>query len=124
MARFINNLAVPSRQEVWWVKTPVGIEGGKPVFERKPWTVIQDNRRAEDVRWPQVLAIRVTSDTTKDRPSQVRLTDFDRLSGVVLCETLTAVPRWRFLRHAGTVTNGTMKKVEAAVRAVLGMGDE
>jgi len=121
MARFIGNIAVPSRHEIWWVNTPIGVRDGKSVFERKPWLVIQDNSRAEDVRWPRILALRVTGDTTKDRRSQVPLGATERFRGVVLCETLEPIPRWRFVAHAGTVGPGTMRSVEAAVRAVLGM---
>jgi mRNA-degrading endonuclease toxin of MazEF toxin-antitoxin module len=121
MARFVGNIAVPSRQEIWWVRTQVGVRDGKPLFERKPWLVIQDNSRAEDVRWPRILALRITGDTSKDRPSHVRLGATERFPGIVLCETLEAVPRWRFLTHAGTVSPGTMRRVESAVRAVLGM---
>lgn len=123
MARFIGNLAAPSRKEIWWVKTPVAVKDGKAVFERKPWLVIQDNRRAEDVRWPQVLAVRVTSDTTKDRDSQVTLGPREGFSGAVLCESLTSLPRWRFLAHASAVGTLTMSSVEKAVMAVLGIGE-
>lgn len=124
MARFVGNIAIPSRQEIWWVSTQTGVVDRKPVVEDKPWLVVQDNRRAGEVRWPQLPAVRVTGNLTMIRDSHVPLHQIDRFKGVVLVETLTALPRWWFRAHAGSVTPGTMRRVETALRAVLGMEED
>ncbi|MGH9043076.1 MAG: type II toxin-antitoxin system PemK/MazF family toxin [Acidimicrobiia bacterium] len=123
MARFIGNISRPSRGEIWWLPTKVAVADGKPVLERKPWLVVHGNQWAQDVRWLEILVVRVTSDVTKVRPTQIPLSRTEPFQGVVLCETLTAAPRWRFHRYAASVTPGTMAKVEAALLAVLGIGE-
>lgn len=122
MARFIGNIPRPSRGEIWWLPTKVGVGDGKPVLERKPWLVVHGNQWAQDVRWLEILVVRVTSDVTKARPTQIPLGPSESFQGVVLCETLTAAPRWRFQRYAASATAGTMSRVEAGLLAVLGIG--
>jgi mRNA-degrading endonuclease toxin of MazEF toxin-antitoxin module len=108
VARFVRNIPRPSRSEIWWLPTKVAVADGKPVFERKPWLVVHGNQWAQDVRWLEILVVRVTSDVTKVRPTQIPLSRTEPFQGVVLCETLTAAPRWRFHRYAAWVTPGTM----------------
>jgi len=122
VTRFVGNIPRPSRGEIWWLPTKVAVADGKPVMERKPWLVVHGNQWAQDVRWLEILVVRVTSDVTKERLTQIPLSQIEPFRGVVLCETLTAAPRWRFHRYAASVTPGTMAKVEAALLAVLGIG--
>lgn len=121
MASYVAGQPVVSRGEVWWVRTIVASGEGKQVAENKPFLVLQDNRRARDVRWPTVLAVRITSNITRDRETHVTLGGNEGLSAVVQCETLEAVPRWRYRSRICAVQPGTMKRVEAAVKTVLGM---
>ena len=67
--------------------------------------------------------VRITSDTTKDRPTQVPLGPGESFGGVALCETLTTGPRWRFTRYGSAVTPATMTTVETALKAVRGIGE-
>jgi mRNA-degrading endonuclease toxin of MazEF toxin-antitoxin module len=124
LAHFIDNLARPARGEVWWLGTKVGVRDGKNVLEPRPWLVVHGNQWARDVRWPEILVVRITSDVTRDRPTQIRLTGGEAFGGAVLCETLTAAPRWRFTRYGSAVSPATMTGVESALRVVLGMGEQ
>jgi mRNA interferase MazF len=123
LSHFINNLARPARGEIWWLPTRVGTKDGKGILEPKPWLVVHGNQWATDVRWAEILVVRVTSNTTKDRPTQVPLGPVESFNGVVLCETLTTAPRWRFTRYGSAVTPATMTGVETALKAVLGIGE-
>ena len=95
LAHFINNLARPARGEIWWLPTKVGSRDGKAILEPKPWLVVHGNQWATDVRWAEILVVRITSDTTKYRPTQVPLGPGESFGGVALCETLTTASRWR-----------------------------
>lgn len=97
------------------------MQHGKALYDRKLWVVVQDKGRAEDVRWPQLLAVRISSNIANPRPSHVILEPGSGFQGAVLAETLTGVPRWRFVAHAGAISAGTMRRIEVALMRILGM---
>lgn len=120
MGRFIAGLAAPSRGEIWRLRTRVGTEEGKALYALKPWLVVSANQWAEDVRWQHVLTVRLTGNVPR-RPTQIGLAAADRFGGTALCETLTALPRWAFVGQLAAVSRDTLRRVEAALAAVLGM---
>lgn len=73
---------------------------------------------AIDERWSSKPRARIRRDGP---PPFGLLVEFAAFTGLRAGETLEPIPRWRFVAHAGTVGPGTMRSVEAAVRAVLGM---
>jgi len=92
------------------------------IEEDKYFLVVSNNRRNQ--AFDQVLAARLT--TTKpraSRPAMVELGPGEVMTGWVSCDDLETVYEDEVRADMGAVTAPAMHRVEAGLRAALGMAD-
>jgi mRNA interferase MazF len=88
----------------------------------KYFLVVSNNRRNR--AFDQVLAVRLTTTKPRDsRPAMVELGPDDILGGWASCDDIETVYDDEVRADMGAVTAATMQRVEAGLRAALGMND-
>ncbi len=88
----------------------------------KFFLVISNNRRNR--AFGQVLAARLTTTPPRgDRPAMVPLGPGEVMTGWVSCDDIETVYDDEVRADVGAVTAQTMRRVEAGLRAALGMAD-
>jgi mRNA interferase MazF len=92
------------------------------IEEDKYFLVVSNNRRNR--AFEQVLAVRLTMTKPRDsRPAMVELGQGEVLTGWASCDDIETVYGDEVRADMGAVTAQTMRRVEAGVRAALGMAD-
>jgi mRNA interferase MazF len=92
------------------------------IGEDKYFLVISNNRRNR--AFEQVLAVRLTTTKPRDgRPAMVELGPDEVLTGWASCDDIETVYDDEVRADMGAVTARTMRRVEAGLRAALGMAD-
>ena len=92
------------------------------IEEDKYFLVVSNNRRT--LAFEQVLAVRLT--TTKpraSRPAMVELGPDEVMTGWASCDDIETVYDDEVRADIGPLTAQTMRRVEAGLRAALGMPD-
>jgi len=88
----------------------------------KYFLVVSNNRRNR--AFEQVLAVRLTTTKPRDsRPAMVELGPGEVMTGWASCDDLETVYDDEVRADMGAVTAPTMRRVEAGLRAALGMAD-
>jgi mRNA interferase MazF len=88
----------------------------------KYFLVVSNNRRNR--AFGQVLAVRLTTTKPRDsRPAMVELGPDEVMTGWASCDDIEAVYDDEIRADMGAVTALTMQRVEAGLRAALGMAD-
>ncbi|MGH3222131.1 MAG: type II toxin-antitoxin system PemK/MazF family toxin [Streptosporangiaceae bacterium] len=85
----------------------------------KYFLVVSNNRRNEQL--PQVLAIRLTTTPKPQIPSVVELGHPEPFVGRACCDDIEALYPDEVTRDMGALTRGGMARVEAGLRAALGL---
>ena len=85
----------------------------------KPWLVVSNNQR--NARLGSALVVRVTTSPKPPLASIVELTHEDPLAGRVLCDDITVLYSDEPYRLAGTLSQGTMRAVDAALKVALAL---
>jgi len=92
------------------------------IEEDKYFLIVSNNRRNR--AFEQVLAVRLTTTKPRDsRPAMVELGQDDVLAGWASCDDIETVYDDEVRADMGAVTAETMRRVEAGLRAALGMAD-
>jgi mRNA interferase MazF len=92
------------------------------IDEDKYFLVVSNNRRNR--AFGQVLAVRLTTTKPRDgRPAMVELGSDEVMTGWASCDDIETVYDDEVRADVGTVTTQTMHRVEAGLRAALGMAD-
>jgi mRNA interferase MazF len=92
------------------------------IDDGKYFLVVSNNRRNR--AFEQVLAVRLT--TTKprhNRPAMVELSPGEVMTGWASCDDIETVYDDEVRADMGALTTETMRRVEAGLRAALGMAD-
>jgi mRNA interferase MazF len=88
----------------------------------KYFLVVSNNRRNR--AFEQVLAVRLTTTKPRDsRPAMVELGPGEVMTGWASCDDIETVYDDEVRADMGAVTTQTMRRVEAGLRAALGIGD-
>jgi len=88
----------------------------------KYFLVVSNNRRNR--AFDQVLAVRLTTTKPRDsRPAMVDLGPDEMMTGWASCDDIEVVYDDEVRADLGAVTAQTMHRVEAGLRAALGMAD-
>ena len=88
----------------------------------KYFLVVSNNRRNR--AFEQVLAVRLTTTKPRDsRPAMVELAPGEVMTGWASCDDIETVYDDEVRADLGAVTAPTMRRVEAGLRAALGMAD-
>lgn len=92
------------------------------IGDDKYFLVVSNNRRNR--AFEQVLAVRLTTTKPRDgRPAMVELGPGEVMSGWASCDDIETVYDDEVRADMGAVTAQTMRRVEAGLRAALGMAD-
>jgi mRNA interferase MazF len=92
------------------------------IEQDKYFLVISNNRRNR--AFEQVLAIRLTTTKPRDsRPAMVELGPGEAMTGWASCDDIETVYDDEVRADMGAVTAQTMRRVEAGLRAALGIAD-
>ena len=92
------------------------------IGEDKYFLVVSNNRRNR--AFEQVLAIRLTTTKPRDsRPAMVELGASDVMAGWASCDDVETVYQDEVRADMGAVEAQTMRRVEAGLRAALGMAE-
>jgi mRNA interferase MazF len=92
------------------------------IAEDKYFLVVSNNRRNR--AFAEVLAVRLTTTKPRDsRPAMVELGPGDVMTGWASCDDIETVYEDEVRADMGAVTARTMSRVEAGLRAALGMAD-
>ena len=90
------------------------------IEEDKYFLVVSNNRRNR--AFEQVLAVRLTTSKPRDsRPAMVDLGPGEVLAGWASCDDIETVYDDEVLADMGAITAQTMGRVEAGLRAALGL---
>ncbi|PKQ26990.1 MAG: MazF family transcriptional regulator [Actinobacteria bacterium HGW-Actinobacteria-4] len=87
---------------------------------RKPWLVVSNNARNR--RLEDVLVARITSTPKPHISSIVELPHGECVAGSVLCDDIIAMDEHDAPELAGALSPSTMRRVDAALAAALGLG--
>lgn len=92
------------------------------IGEEKFFLVVSNNRRNR--AFGQVLATRLTTTAPRDsRPAMVPLGPGEVMTGWVSCDDIETLYDDEVRADVGAVTATTMRRVEAGLRAALGMAE-
>ena len=92
------------------------------IGEDKFFLVVSNNRRNR--AFEQVLAARLTTSAPKHgRPARVPLGAGEIMTGWVSCDDIETIYDDEVRADVGALTGPTMRRVEAGLRAALGMAD-
>ncbi len=92
------------------------------IEEDKYFLVVSNNRRNR--AFGQVLAVRLTTTKPRDgRPAMVELGPGEAMTGWASCDDIETIYGDEVRADMGPVTAQTMHRVEAGLRAALGMPD-
>ena len=92
------------------------------IGEDKYFLVVSNNRRNR--AFEQVLAVRLTTTPPRDeRPAMVPLGPGEIMTGWVSCDDIEVLYDDEVRADLGAVTAPAMRRVEAGLRAALGMPD-
>jgi mRNA interferase MazF len=92
------------------------------IGEDKFFLVVSNNRRNR--AFEQVLAARLTTTPPRhERPAVVPLGRDEVMSGWVSCDDIETIYDDEVLADLGALTTQSMRRVEAGLRAALGMAD-
>jgi mRNA interferase MazF len=92
------------------------------IEEDKYFLVVSNNRRNR--AFEQVLAVRLTVTKPRDsRPAMVELGSGEVMTGWASCDDIETVYDDEVRADMGAITAPTMRRVEAGLRAALGMAD-
>jgi mRNA interferase MazF len=92
------------------------------IEEDKYFLVVSNNRRNR--AFEQVLGVRLTTTKPRDsRPAMVELGSGEVMTGWASCDDIETVYHDEVRADMGAVTAQTMRRVEAGLRAALGMAD-
>ena len=90
------------------------------VGEEKYYLVVSNNRR--NANFPQVLAVRLTTTPKQPRPSIVELGHPEPFVGRAVCDDIETLWDDEVRRELGALSPAAMARIEAGLRAALGMG--
>lgn len=85
----------------------------------KPYLVVSNNRRNQQLG--SALVVRITTSTKPRLDSIVELSPQDPLVGRVLCDNINVLYADEVKRDAGALTQATMMRVGAGLRAALAL---
>jgi len=92
------------------------------IEEDKYFLVVSNNRRNR--AFDQVLAVRLTTTKPRDsRPAMIELGPGEAMAGWVSCDDIETVYDDEVRADMGAISAQTMRRVEAGLRAALGMAD-
>jgi mRNA-degrading endonuclease toxin of MazEF toxin-antitoxin module len=92
------------------------------IGEDKLFLVVSNNRRNR--AFEQVLAARLTTTPPRDaRPAMVPLGPGEIMTGWVSCDDIETLYDDEVRANIGAITASAMRRVEAGLRAALGMAD-
>jgi mRNA interferase MazF len=92
------------------------------IEEGRYFLVVSNNRRNR--AFEQVLGVRLTTTKPRDsRPAMVELGSGEVMTGWASCDDIEAVYDDEVRADMGAVTAQTMRRVEAGLRAALGLAD-
>jgi mRNA interferase MazF len=92
------------------------------IGEDKFFLVVSNNRRNR--AFPQVLAARLTTTPPREpRDAMVLLGGREVMAGWVSCDDIETVYDDEVRADVGALTSGAMRRVEAGLRAALGISD-
>ena len=92
------------------------------IGEDKYFLVVSNNRRNR--AFEQVLAVRLTTTPPADeRPAMVPLSPGEIMTGWVSCDDIEVLYDDEVRADLGAITAAAMRRVEAGLRAALGMPD-
>jgi mRNA interferase MazF len=92
------------------------------IDEDKFFLVVSNNRRNR--AFEQVLAARLTTTPPKaERPAMVPLGPEEVMTGWVSCDDIETIYDDEVRADVGAVTSPAMRRIEAGLRAALGMAD-
>ena len=90
-----------------------GIEG------EKYFLVVSNNKRNQHL--PQALAVRITTSAKPAMPSIIALSANEPLTGNVICDDIIELYPDEIRRDLGALSPETMERVNAGLRAALGL---
>ena len=92
------------------------------IGEDKYFLVVSNNRRNR--AFEQVLAVRLTTTKPRDsRPAMVELSPGEVMTGWASCDDIESIHDDEVRADMGALTAQMMRRVEAGLRAALGMAD-
>jgi mRNA interferase MazF len=92
------------------------------IEDDKYFLVVSNNRRNRAFK--QALAVRLTTTKPRDsRPAMVELGPDEVLAGWASCDDIETLYEDEIRADMGAVTAQTMRRVEAGLRAALGLAD-
>lgn len=108
----------PNRNSLYFADLDNYDEDGNPIGE-KPFVVISNNARNQAL--DDCLALRITTTPLDSMPSRVPLSHEDKFVGTVVCDDIITLYREDIKRHVGTLSPGTMRKIDRALFHVLSL---
>jgi len=109
------------RQEIWLVNlNPPG--SGREIHGRRPALVVSDdyfNESPADL----VMVLPITS-TPRNIPSHIKIDPPEggvKKSSFIKCDQIRTISKSRFIERLGTISDGTMAKIEDALRILLSL---
>jgi mRNA interferase MazF len=86
----------------------------------KYYLVVSNNRRNK--KFPQVLAVRLTTTPKQPRPSIVELAHPEPFVGRAICDDIETLWDDEVRRQLGALSPAAMARINDGLRAALGMG--
>ena len=83
--------------------------------------MIVSNDARNQSAWPKVHVVRITTAPRQPRETIVELPGGEGLTGRVICDDLAPVPKAMLGERIGALSPGTMRRVDAALKAVLAL---
>jgi mRNA interferase MazF len=102
-------VATPSRGQIY--RCDLG-------YGAKPWLIVSNNARNRHTA--DVLAVRLTT-TPRTLPTWVPMTPNDPLTGYANADNIETIGKGELGACLGTVTPGTMSRINAALATALGL---
>lgn len=93
----------------------------EPGAPPKPAVIVSNNGRNTSL-WPFVHVVRVTTAPRQPRPTIVELPSGEAVGGRVVCDDLAPVLKSDLGGPLGGLSPATMRRVDAALKAVLALG--
>lgn len=92
----------------------------EPGAPSKPALIVSNNARNQSA-WPQVHVVRITTAPRQPRDTIVELPTGEGVTGRVICDDLSPVAKAMLGGRIGALSPGTMRRVDAALKAVLAL---
>lgn len=85
-----------------------------------PALIVSNNARNQST-WPHVHVVRISTAPRQGRDTIVELPAGEGIAGRVICDDLAPVPKAMLGQRIGALSPGVMRRVDTALKVVLGL---